>query len=85
MFDLTENGDLWRAPPRRRTRVRHRDGESIDWIREEAVERERRWNVRSMSVLKGTVLPSLNMWIVLIATGIGVGVTGAWLDVLVQW
>jgi hypothetical protein len=25
------------------------------------------------------------MWIVMIATGAGVGITGAWLDVLVQW
>ena len=31
------------------------------------------------------VLDSAGMWLVIILTGVGIGVLGAWLDVLVKW
>ncbi len=57
-------------------------------MREEAAERERRrviWSRRGLHGLLGVVLDSAGLWLVIILTGVGVGILGAWLDVLVKW
>ena len=66
----------------------YEEGSSIDWVREEAAERERMRGIRSRRGLKGllgVVLDSAGLWFVIILAGVGVGVLGAWLDVLVKW
>ncbi|GAB1518480.1 chloride channel [Rhizoctonia solani] len=66
----------------------YRDGATIDWTQEEAVERMNKNTLRSQPGLRGIVLPLLDqarIWVVLIVTGILVGFVGAWLDVLVAW
>jgi len=67
---------------------RYKDGTSIDWLYEEAAERERRHQLNTLHGLRGLLTLTLNsvqMWMVIIAAGIGIGVIGAWLDVLVKW
>lgn len=67
---------------------RYKDGTSINWLYEEAAERERRRQLNTLHGLRGLLTLALNsvqMWMVIIATGIGIGVIGAWLDVLVKW
>lgn len=67
---------------------RYKDGASIDWLYEEAAERQRRHQLHTLHGLRGLLTLALNsaqMWMVIIATGIGIGVIGAWLDVLVKW
>jgi chloride channel 3/4/5 len=64
------------------------DGKSIDWLHEESAERERQHKLQSLHGISGLlklILVSSRMWFVIIATGVGVGITGAWLDVLVKW
>ncbi|TBU47598.1 chloride channel [Dichomitus squalens] len=64
------------------------EGTSIDWLREEASERERKRVIQSqrgLHGLLGMVLDSAGLWLVIILVGVGVGVLGAWLDVLVKW
>lgn len=59
-----------------------------DWLHEEAVERSRQHQLKTLHGLRGLLLPLLDSsrtWFISIATGVGVGVTGAWLDVLVRW
>ncbi|KDN49631.1 hypothetical protein RSAG8_01696, partial [Rhizoctonia solani AG-8 WAC10335] len=66
----------------------YRDGATIDWTEEEAVERIHTHTLRSQPGLRGIFLPLMDqarLWVVLIATGISVGFIGAWLDVLVAW
>ena len=66
----------------------YEDGSSIDWLREDALDRERKRRLRSQHGWRGLVAPileSAKLWVVILLTGIGVGVTGAWLDVLVEW
>ncbi|KAF6761563.1 Cl-channel protein [Ephemerocybe angulata] len=68
--------------------LKYTDGSSIDWLQEEAAERERSHALHSQAGVRGALLPALDsarMWIVVIATGIGIGLAGAWLDVLVKW
>lgn len=65
-----------------------KDGETIDWWSEDTAERERWKQVMSGRGLRGLFAPFLDVskvWLVLIITGMAVGVIGGWLDVLVQW
>ncbi|KAL6309304.1 chloride channel [Sparassis latifolia] len=69
-------------------RPAYEEGTTIDWLREEAAERERKRVLRSRRGFRGLValvLDSTSMWLVIILTGIGIGIAGAWLDILVQW
>ncbi|TDL24076.1 Cl-channel protein [Rickenella mellea] len=87
-FELTNDHNLWSTSPRAGKKAVYEDGTSIDWLREEASERARKHRLYSQHGIRGLLLPiidSSRLWIVLIATGVGVGVTGAWLDVLVRW
>ncbi|KAF4611188.1 hypothetical protein D9613_006904 [Agrocybe pediades] len=84
-YELTEDG---RIPiPYRRT-AKYQDGNTIDWLHEEGLERERNHALQSQAGVRGILLPvleSTRMWFIVIMTGIGIGIAGAWLDVLVKW
>ncbi|TFK39947.1 Cl-channel protein [Crucibulum laeve] len=85
-FELTEEGLL--LTPNAKPATKYKDGTSIDWLHEETEERERRNALRSEAGARGILLPVLDasrMWFVVIMTGIGIGIAGAWLDVLVKW
>ena len=85
-YELTEDG---RVPPFTPARTpQYKDGSSIDWLHEEAAERERDHALHSQAGVRGALLPAIEsarMWVVVIVTGMGIGMAGAWLDVLVKW
>lgn len=86
LYELTEDGRLSRKTTKRSPK--YLDGSSIDWLHEEAAERERTHSLRSQPGARGLLLPLLEasrLWFVVIMTGLGIGITGAWLDVLVKW
>ncbi|KAF7370903.1 Chloride channel protein [Mycena sanguinolenta] len=88
LFELTEDGQV--PSPARQTHFasHYVDGSTIDWLREEAAERERTNIQRAQFGVRGLLLPwfdAARMWLVVILTGIGIGLTGGWLDVLVKW
>ncbi|ETW79134.1 chloride channel [Heterobasidion irregulare TC 32-1] len=88
-YELLDNANVWsRSPHRHRMRTHYRDGNVIDWWQEESAERERAKEIHSKDGLRGILAPLLEaakMWFVIVATGIGVGVAGGWLDMLVKW
>ena len=88
-YDISNLEQHSRRPPELVTLPHcYKDGTSIDWLYEEAAERERRHQLNTLHGLRGLLTLALNsvqMWMVIIATGIGIGVIGAWLDVLVKW
>ena len=60
----------------------------VDWLHEEAIERSRQHRLKTLHGVRGLLLPLLDStrtWFITIATGVGAGVIGAWLDVLVRW
>jgi chloride channel 3/4/5 len=84
-YELTEDGRVPIPYPKVAT---YRDGHSIDWIHEENLERERIYALKSQAGARGILLPTLEsakMWFIVIMTGMGIGIAGAWLDVLVKW
>ncbi|KIK08951.1 hypothetical protein K443DRAFT_671998 [Laccaria amethystina LaAM-08-1] len=85
-YELTEDGRLPPFTPARKPK--YKDGSSIDWLHEEAAERERDHALHSQAGVRGALLPAIEsarMWVVVIVTGMGIGMAGAWLDVLVKW
>jgi chloride channel 3/4/5 len=85
-FELTENGQLWTSHAYKY--LDYVDGSTIDWLHEDASERERNQRLRSQEGVRGLVMPlveATSMWLVVVLTGIGVGLTGACLDILVKW
>ncbi|KAG8834550.1 hypothetical protein FRC17_008384 [Serendipita sp. 399] len=63
-------------------------GGTIDWQHEEAIERVRQQQLESQRGLRRLVssfLEGTRVWLVLCLTGAGVGVIGAFLDILVAW
>ncbi|KAE9399949.1 Cl-channel protein [Gymnopus androsaceus JB14] len=87
VFELDETGNL-QDPAIKKSAVKYKDGSSIDWLQEEALERERdhaKKSQRSIRALLSIWADSARVWLVVVATGIGIGVAGAWLDVLVKW
>lgn len=85
LYELTEDGHLLdtRKLPRH-----YKDGSSIDWLHEEAIERERTHALKAQAGVRGLLMPLLEssrLWLVVILAGMGIGITGAWLDVLVKW
>ncbi|KAJ7132162.1 Cl-channel protein [Mycena epipterygia] len=87
VFELTEDGRI-PSPTQQTHFSRYVDGSTIDWLREEAAEREHTNIQRSQHGVRGLLLPWLDaarMWLVVILTGFGIGLTGGWLDVLVKW
>ena len=91
-YDLTEDGELlnngpYDSRPLKRSPT-YVDGDTIDWLREDGAERERLRGLKSQRGFRGVIVPLVDastMWFVIIATGIGIGIAGAWLDVLVKW
>ncbi|KAK2463643.1 hypothetical protein APHAL10511_004394 [Amanita phalloides] len=86
-YELTEDGNLFNDTRPLRL-AKYPDGSTVDWLQQEAVERERDQVLRSQAGVRGILLPMLEascMWLVVIVTGIGIGLTGAWLDILVKW
>jgi chloride channel 3/4/5 len=84
-YELTEDG---RVPIPYRKVAKYQDGNTIDWILEENLERERNYALQSQAGARGILLPALEsakMWFIVIVTGMGIGIAGAWLDVLVKW
>jgi chloride channel 3/4/5 len=63
---------------------KYQDGSSIDWLHEESTERHRIHLLRIRGLL-GPFVDASRMWFVVVATGVGIGFAGAWLDVLVNW
>ncbi|KAJ7849995.1 Cl-channel protein [Mycena olivaceomarginata] len=87
LYELTEDGQI-RSPTQTHSASQYVDGSTIDWLQEEAVERERTNSQRAQHGVRGLLLPwfdAARMWLVVILIGIGIGVTGGWLDVLVKW
>ncbi|KAJ6561232.1 Cl-channel protein [Mycena vulgaris] len=88
VFELAENGQVPSPSQQTHFASQYVDGSTIDWLREEAAERERTHVQRSQYGVRGLLLPWLDaahMWLVVILTGFGIGLTGGWLDVLVKW
>lgn len=84
-YELTEDG---RIPIPYRKVAKYQDGNTIDWIHEGNLERERNHALHSQAGARGILLPALEsarMWFIVIVTGMGIGIAGAWLDVLVKW
>lgn len=85
-FDLTADGRLPDSRPHLASK--YQDGSSIDWLSEELLERERTHAQRAHRGIRGLLLPwrdSAQRWFIIVTTGIGIGLAGAWLDVLVKW
>lgn len=86
-FELDEQG-LLRDLRYEAYTARYEDGRSIDWQREEAAERTRTAAQVSRRGIRGLLLlwlDSARMWLIVVANGLGIGLAGAWLDVLVEW
>lgn len=86
LYELTEDGHSREMNLKRVGK--YDDGSTIDWLREDASERQRIHALRSQPGARGILLPlaeASRVWFVVIATGIGIGITGAWLDILVKW
>jgi len=84
-YELTEDG---RAPVAYQRTAKYQDGNTIDWLHEENLERERVHAMQAQSGTRGLLLPildSVKMWFIVIMTGVAIGLAGAWLDVLVKW
>ncbi|KAJ7576923.1 Cl-channel protein [Mycena floridula] len=87
-YELREDGQLAGPSIYEAYTAKYDDGRSIDWLREESAERERIHAQRNQKGVRGILLTwmdSARMWLVIAATGVGIGLAGAWLDVLVQW
>ncbi|KII87504.1 hypothetical protein PLICRDRAFT_43156 [Plicaturopsis crispa FD-325 SS-3] len=86
-FELTEDGNLLRQESSGE-RFKYKDGDTIDWLHEESVERQRQQHLRSHRGLRGVIAPLMDasrLWFIIVVTGVGIGLAGAWLDVLVKW
>jgi len=84
-YELTEDG---RIPLQYQRKAKYRDRNTIDWIHEENLERERTHALQSQEGVRGILLPILDsakMWLIVVMTGLAIGFAGAWLDVLVKW
>ncbi|KAK1227147.1 chloride channel [Marasmius sp. AFHP31] len=86
-YELGEDGNLIGNQTAPIHTKRYRDGNTIDWFYEDFKEREREEGQRALRGARGILVPffdSMRMWLVVVGTGIGIGLAGAWLDVLVK-
>ncbi|EKM81818.1 hypothetical protein AGABI1DRAFT_118889 [Agaricus bisporus var. burnettii JB137-S8] len=86
-YELTDEGQLLSQSKQHYTKV-YKDGASIDWPQEEMADRDRQQTLKSQAGVRGILSPLFEAargWVVIILTGLGVGIAGAWLDVLVKW
>lgn len=87
-FELAEDGNLLAQSKTDVRPPQYKDHSSIDWLYEEHAERARQQKLRSHRGVNGILMPFMDasrMWLVIVVTGFGIGVAGAWLDVLVKW
>lgn len=85
-YELTEDGRL--PQPKISYATTYNDGSSIDWLQADMAERSRQQVLMSGAGVWGIISPALDavcVWFVVIFTGMGIGIAGAWLDVLVKW
>lgn len=62
--------------------------EYTDWFEEESHADSRLHEIRTGHGLKrllGVALDSAKLWVVVLITGVGIGILGGWLDILVAW
>ena len=82
-FELSESGELFSSSQKlgqSDAQPTYQDGNSIDWLREEGAERERVRLLHSHRGLRALFIPFMDassMWLVIVLTGIGIGLTGA--------
>ena len=87
-YELGEDGNLIGHQAAPIYTKRYHEGSTIDWFHEDFKEREREEGQKALRGARGILVPffdSMRMWLVVIGTGIGIGLAGAWLDVLVKW
>ena len=85
-YELTEDGRLFQ--PKIPCATTYNDGSSINWLQVDMTERSRQQILMSEAGVRGIIYPALDaacVWFVVIFTGMGIGIAGAWLDVLVKW
>jgi len=85
-YELTEDGRL--LQPKISSATTYNDGSSINWLQVDMTERSRQQILMSGTGVRGIISPALDaacVWFVVIFTGMGIGIAGAWLDVLVKW
>ncbi|KIY43083.1 Cl-channel protein [Fistulina hepatica ATCC 64428] len=83
-YELTADGGISHHVRTAHRAVPLKDGDSIDWFLEESLERQRSQRLRSQGFFF-PLLEETRMWLVVVLTGVGIGIAGAWLDVLVKW
>jgi chloride channel 3/4/5 len=86
-YEITEDGRSFGSAQPLRS-VKYSDGSTIDWLQQDAAERDRNQALRSQAGVRGVLSPifeATRMWLVVIVTGMAIGLTGAWLDILVKW
>lgn len=87
-YELLGDGNLAQSTKGYGPRPAYKERSTIDWLLEESAERERTRALQSGRGLRGTLAPTLESarwWFVFVLTGAGIGIAGAWLDVLVKW
>ncbi|KAK7685663.1 hypothetical protein QCA50_011007 [Cerrena zonata] len=86
-YELLGDGSLTQSTTKG-PRPAYKERSTIDWLLEESAERERTRTLHSRRGLRGALSPTLESarwWFVIVLTGVGIGIAGAWLDVLVKW
>lgn len=71
-----------------RARVKDQEGATIDWAHENAKERARRTalsEVKGIRGIRARLWDSMTPWIVVVATGVTVGLLAASLDIVTAW
>lgn len=63
---------------------KYEDGHSVDWLSAPYITLPQRRHL-SLAQYKERILDGIRTWFVVILTGAGIGLAGAWLDVLVKW
>ena len=87
-YELLGDGSLAQSTKGYGPRPAYKERSTIDWLLEERADRERSRTLNSRRGLRGTFVPTLESakcWFVIVLTGAGIGIAGAWLDVLVKW
>ncbi|KLO19071.1 Cl-channel protein [Schizopora paradoxa] len=88
VYELNDESDvetLMRQPMKAASAI---DSATIDWLQEDAFERSRQQRLHSIHGVQGLLaqlFDTWRIWFITVMTGVGVGVIGAWLDVLVRW
>ncbi|KAF7971293.1 hypothetical protein HWV62_21446 [Athelia sp. TMB] len=87
-YELSESGELFSSQKLGQSDAQptYQDGNSIDWLREEGAERERVRLLHSHRGLRALFIPFMDassMWLVIVLTGIGIGLTAG--EICTDW